>query len=107
MPKKRKMYDFCKKRMSKPHLFPQRISTRTVIPTTARKNTKHYIEQGQDATLRGAKEDPNTKEPKYLTEDGNQGVLARLHSHQNQGAVSRSNQQAYAGSLIQGCFARK
>jgi hypothetical protein len=51
MPKKRKMYDFCKKRMSKPHLLPQWISTRTVIPPTARKNIKHYIEQGRRARL--------------------------------------------------------
>jgi hypothetical protein len=43
-------------------LISQRISTRTVIPPAARKNTKRYIEQGQDATLRGAKDDLNLKE---------------------------------------------
>jgi hypothetical protein len=72
--------------MSKPHLFPQRISTRTVIPPAAKKNIKHYIEQGQDATLRGAKEDLNLKENKTntsrkklktLTEDSNQQPVKR------------------------------
>jgi hypothetical protein len=38
------MYDLCKKRMSKPHLLPQRISTRTVIPPNAQKNLKHWEE---------------------------------------------------------------
>jgi hypothetical protein len=66
--------------MSKLHLLQQRMSTRTVIPPPARKTIKHYIEQGQDATLRGAKEDLNLKENKTntsrkklktLTEDSN------------------------------------
>jgi hypothetical protein len=72
--------------MSKLHLLQQRMSTRTVIPPPARKTIKHYIEQGQDATLRGAKEDLNLKENKTntsrkklkpLTEDSNQQPVKR------------------------------
>jgi hypothetical protein len=51
-----------------------------------KKNIKHYIEQGQDATLRGAKDDLNLKENKTntsrkklkpLMEDSNQQPVKR------------------------------
>jgi uncharacterized protein YeaC (DUF1315 family) len=48
--KNEKSVIFAKTTHIKPHLLlqrnPQRISTRTVIPPPAKKNIKHYIEQG-------------------------------------------------------------
>jgi hypothetical protein len=82
------MYDFCKKRMSKPHQFHNGyIYIYTTEGALAeRNNTKLCIEGGQDATLRGAKDDLNLKENKTntsrkrlktLTEDSNQQPVKR------------------------------
>jgi hypothetical protein len=90
MPKKRKKCDFCKNYTHKTPSFATTESTTDLYTygnsSLCTKNIKHYIEQGQDATLRGAKDDLNLKENKTntsrkklksLTEDSNQQPVQR------------------------------